>query len=222
MLWTTCPGVALALNNLGILAYEQQNLVRAEALYNESLAIKRQLGDVRGIATTLINLGHVARLQDNPADAEPLYHEHLALRRELKDPWGIAASLINLGHVARLQAQPNHARAFYQQGLGLCQEIGDQRLLIECLKGIVAAIHQLGRAAVAAQVLGATQALRVVIDTSVPPIAQAAYARLVAAVQRACGSAVWDASTTQGAARSFAEATASAERVLADGAEHNA
>src|SRR5579871_6424352 len=61
----------------------------ARALYEESLAIRRELGDKNGIADSLSNLGEMAKEQGDYAAARALYEESLAIRRELGDKYGI-------------------------------------------------------------------------------------------------------------------------------------
>jgi tetratricopeptide repeat protein len=54
-------------------------------LYQESLAIKRELSDKRGIAGVLYHLGNVARRQGGYGRAAALYKESLTLY------WGMAS-----------------------------------------------------------------------------------------------------------------------------------
>src|SRR5206468_2248739 len=84
---------AKALNGAGGLAWQQGDYEAARALHQESLAIKRELGDKGGIAASVNNLGLVADSQGDFASARALYEESLALRRELGDKWGISYAL---------------------------------------------------------------------------------------------------------------------------------
>ncbi len=77
--------VAYLLHNLGLVAYDQGDYLTAQALYEESLAIKRALGDAGGISFSLHNLAMVANAQSNFADSKALYEESLAMKRELGD-----------------------------------------------------------------------------------------------------------------------------------------
>src|SRR5262249_43540658 len=74
-----------ALNGAGVLAYRQGDYAAARSLYEESLAIRRELDDWRGIAASLNNLGVLAHEEGDYAAARPLYEESLALRRKLDD-----------------------------------------------------------------------------------------------------------------------------------------
>ena len=57
------PGLALALNNLGPLLLNEGNYAAARSHYEESGAIRREIGDKRGVAVSLSNLGLAARCQ---------------------------------------------------------------------------------------------------------------------------------------------------------------
>ena len=54
--------MAVVLHNLGILASSQGDFPAARSFAEESLAIRRELGDRRGIARTLITLGNTVEL----------------------------------------------------------------------------------------------------------------------------------------------------------------
>src|ERR1019366_7073761 len=71
-----------ALNGAGALAYMQGDYVAARSLYEDSLAIRQELGDRRGVAGSLNNLGIVASHQGDYAAARSLYEDALILNRE--------------------------------------------------------------------------------------------------------------------------------------------
>ena len=111
----------------GGLTYDQSDFPAARALYEESLAIRRKLGDRWGIATSLNNLGLLAREQDDYPAARALSEESLAIQRELGDREGIALSLTNLGSVASAQGDDAAARTLFKQSLVIQHELGDRR-----------------------------------------------------------------------------------------------
>ncbi len=113
-----------ALNGAGVLAYEQGDYGRANSLYEESLALRRQLGNKRGIAGSLNNLGVLAYSQGDYQRATRFYEESLALKRELGDKRGIATTLNNLGEVAQAQEAHATAQALYEESLALYREMG--------------------------------------------------------------------------------------------------
>ena len=101
----------LSLSNLGHVALDQGDYPAARALLEESLAIRRELGDREGIAASLSNLGNVALYQGDYPAARALHEESLAIRRELGDRCGIFYSLEGLAAVvASLRESPRAAR----------------------------------------------------------------------------------------------------------------
>ena len=134
------PERAKALNAGGVLAYLQTDYPPARALYEESLAIRRQLGDRRGMAASLGNLGQVTSEQGDFTSARALHEESLAIWRELWDQSGIAVSLNNLGNVALDQGDYPAARSLHEESLAIRRGLGDQ-------SGIAASLNNLGNVA---------------------------------------------------------------------------
>ena len=131
---------ARALNGAGNLADNQGDYEVARALYEESLSIRRELGDKQGIANTLNNLGIVSKEQGDYRGARVLYEESLSIRREIGDRVGIAYSLNNLGVVAHEQSDYTASQAYHEQSLAIKSEIGDQG-------GIAYSLNNLGTVA---------------------------------------------------------------------------
>jgi len=131
---------ANVLNAAGVLAFYQGDYPAARALEEESLAIRRELGDRSGIAGSLGNLGNVASGQGDYPAARALYEGSLAIRRELGDPSGIANSLGNLGNVALYRGDYPAARALDEESLAIRRELGDRF-------GIAVSLSNLGQVA---------------------------------------------------------------------------
>ncbi len=117
---------AKVLNGAGILAHLQGDYPAARAHHEESLAIRRQLGDRKDIATSLAGVGMVACDQGDFDAARSLGEESLALSREIGDRRGIARSLNNLGNVANDQIDYPAAQRFYQECLEILRELEDR------------------------------------------------------------------------------------------------
>jgi len=75
----------------------------ARTLYEESLSIRRGMGNKSGNADSLYMLGNLAYKQGDYNAARTLYEESLSLCREMGDKSGIALALTNLGNVASSQ-----------------------------------------------------------------------------------------------------------------------
>ena len=74
---------ALALNRAGRLAYSQSDYVAARTLFEESLTIRRRLGDQKKVANSLDLLGEVAESQGDYTTARTLHEESLTIRRTI-------------------------------------------------------------------------------------------------------------------------------------------
>ena len=93
------------------------------ALHEESLAVRRKLGDAGQIAVSLNNLGEVLRWQGRFAEARRLFEEALELCWELEHWWGIALLCYNLGLVALYQHDLDQVQACFEESLALFGDI---------------------------------------------------------------------------------------------------
>jgi non-specific serine/threonine protein kinase len=118
---------AAALNWAGNLAKLQGDPAQAWSHLEESLAVRREMGDEAGVAASLNNLGNVAKDLGDYEKAKSLYEESLALQRKRGDKSGIGIALHSLGIV--LFSQGDYARSleFHEESLKLRREIGDRR-----------------------------------------------------------------------------------------------
>jgi tetratricopeptide (TPR) repeat protein len=134
-----------------MVAYAQGDYAAAGSLYEESLAISRELGNKGPIATTMRNLGRVAYAQGDYAPAGFLYEESLAMRRELGDKGGISTSLHYMGNMALMQGSYASARSLYEESLALRSELGDKAGIAELLNSLGHLAHRQGDIAEARQ-----------------------------------------------------------------------
>jgi predicted ATPase/DNA-binding SARP family transcriptional activator/uncharacterized protein HemY len=118
---------AKALNVAGELANRQGDHEAGRTLYEQGLAISRELEDKAGIAHSLHSLGDVAYARGDYEAARTRYEESLATRRELGDKAGIAESFNSLGHIAYVQGDYESARALHAESLAISQELRDRR-----------------------------------------------------------------------------------------------
>jgi predicted ATPase/class 3 adenylate cyclase/transcriptional regulator with XRE-family HTH domain len=131
---------AKALSVAGSLAQNQSDYASARAMYEESLAIFRELGDKKGIAQSLDGLGIIAYDQGDHVSGRSQMEESLAIRRELGDKKGIAQSLNNLGNAAQYQGDYASARSLQEESLAIERELGNKR-------GIAYSLNNLGSVA---------------------------------------------------------------------------
>ena len=188
---------ATALNGAGNLAREQGDYAGARALHEESLAMRRQLGDQLGVAASLNNLGGLARERGDYAGAWALQEESLAICRQLGHQQGVAASLNNLGNVARERGDYAGARALQEESLAICRQLGDQQGVAACLDEMTAVADGQSLPSQAARLGGAAASLRESLDAPLSPAEQAEVDKTIAAVREALGedafAAAWDA-----------------------------
>jgi predicted ATPase len=116
---------AKGLNGAAVLAREQADYGTAQSLFEESLAIFRELEDRWGIANALQNLASVAIVRGDHDRAAALLQESLALWREPADTWGRAIALGLLGRLAQRQGDYGRATALHEQSLSLFREAGE-------------------------------------------------------------------------------------------------
>jgi predicted ATPase/DNA-binding SARP family transcriptional activator/DNA-binding CsgD family transcriptional regulator len=161
---------AKALTGAGVLALLQCNYGRAEARLEESLALYRELGDLRGVASALQFLGSVARERGRYTRAEAYHVESLALWRELGDDGEGARSLNSLGFAAWLQEKYDRVAEVCTEPLKMFRRLGD-------VHGSVWALINLGSAALYGGDLGRAEAL---LEESLVTSRRAGYSEGVA------------------------------------------
>ncbi len=92
--------------------------------YQQSLAIKREIGDRKGEATSLINLGMAYDSLGQYPQAIDYYQQSLAIFQEIGARNGEAASLFNLGNTLAKLGRKSEAIAAYQNARDLYQAMG--------------------------------------------------------------------------------------------------
>jgi tetratricopeptide (TPR) repeat protein len=97
---------ARTLYGAGVLAHEQGDFTAAQALYQQSLAIHQELGNVHEVMSCREVLAVMARYQGDYAKARSLYERFLAAAREIGNKKEIATSLYGIGYTAYLELIP--------------------------------------------------------------------------------------------------------------------
>lgn len=118
-------GVAVAINNTGVVYNLQSNYGRAMEYFLKSLAIKERLGNRVEISRTINNIGIVHFNQGNYPLALDFYQRGLALREAAGDRTGVSASLGNIGNIHLVTGEYEKALEFYRKSLALKEELGD-------------------------------------------------------------------------------------------------
>jgi tetratricopeptide (TPR) repeat protein len=103
---------ATLLQMAGVIA-DQGDVKRALGLWEESLALFEQIGEVEGKASTLNNMAWVIARQGDVKRAFELWQESLALNEQIGDVQGKAATLSNMGSLASKNEDFDEARRLY-------------------------------------------------------------------------------------------------------------
>jgi len=133
-----------AFNSCGHFACSLGKYAEASRHYEQSLAIRRELGDERGVAATLNNLGIVYLYQREYESAGPLFQEALQLFRKLGHEGAAATCLSNLAAVHNSKGAYDVAEQNAREALEVFRGAGDQL-------GIRAALTELGKIAMSKQ-----------------------------------------------------------------------
>ncbi|MBD2203596.1 tetratricopeptide repeat protein [Calothrix sp. FACHB-1219] len=136
---------ATAIQFQGLIAQQRQNWAEAERLYQEALAIDRELGEEADEAIDLNHLGGVARSQGQYDRAESYYKQALAIAAKLGEKEKQAAYWGNLGNLALDRNQPTAARPWYERQLALAQEVGRQDQVARAKAGLARVLEEEGR-----------------------------------------------------------------------------
>ena len=127
-------GLATALNRLAHMAVSMGVIeaAKTKAYLDESLALRRSIGDQSGSAETLIIQGHLAALQGDFAHASACMDEALALRRSKAAPLGIAVALFYVGWLAFKQGDYAHMERVNSERLTIEHAMGNPQGIADC------------------------------------------------------------------------------------------
>ena len=117
--------IGAALHWAGTLAEFQGDYALGDALLEEGLAIRRDLGDQAGVMDTLSMLATGAEYRGDDERAVALYDEALGVARELGDQTRIAFALGNLSDAAYRRGDLTAAAALADEAMALYRGLGD-------------------------------------------------------------------------------------------------
>jgi DNA-binding CsgD family transcriptional regulator/tetratricopeptide (TPR) repeat protein len=120
------------------LALSQSDDRVARGLFEESLSIRRGLGDPAGLLAPLSGLGQTAMLQGDNDTAQVCFDEALAIQRQLDDRVGMAESFNSLANLAHGRGDLEAALDLYEQSQILNREVGYRTDVVEHNLGVVA------------------------------------------------------------------------------------
>ena len=114
---------------IGSLKMDQGDYEQAKKYTEESLDIRKEVGDNYGIVVSVNNLGCISFHQGDYDRAKKYFGESLAINKEIGDKKVIAASMANLGNISYYQGDYEQAKEYYKDCLAISKEIGDKKLI---------------------------------------------------------------------------------------------
>ncbi|HLK74523.1 MAG TPA: BTAD domain-containing putative transcriptional regulator [Streptosporangiaceae bacterium] len=199
--------VASAHSYLAFVSWLQRDFAAASTQASTALAMFRELGDVEGAAWSLISLGTVARYQGEVERAGALLTESRTLSEGIGFREGIAWCCEQLGLLAAVDGDPA-AITLLRRSLELHSELRDRWRMSSVLEDLAAIALVLGRAPIAARLLGAAEALREAIGTVIAPCERAQHVQTAAGARAALGEETFGAARQQGLVATMEELTA--------------
>ena len=127
---------ASILQATGIAYKELGKLDEALRNYQESLAIKRAIGQKKGIGSSLDEIAQVQFASGQFDAALQTYQQALAIRREIGDKNGIGNSLVDLGGFYHDRGQHDKALPLFREALQIERELGNESYEALCLNNI--------------------------------------------------------------------------------------
>jgi DNA-binding CsgD family transcriptional regulator len=197
-------------NLLGYLAINDEgDYARGTILWEESLALARELGDDYSVGITLGNLGHVALLQRDFKRAKARSEEALAFANELGSA-GVElapSACINLGLATLGLSEHGRAMNSFEEALVMSQDMGRTPQVIETLEGMASLAGAMGKATRAAHLWGAAEAAREATGIiAFSPGELALHEPHLALASSQLGDAAWQEALAEGRAMSLEEA----------------
>jgi tetratricopeptide (TPR) repeat protein len=126
-------------------AATQGDHVRALALLEESLALRRNLDDPTVIVSSVYAVALSALALGDEERARAAFVECLNLARELGHQMLIGASAANLGYLELFRGRIAEARSLLHEGLRLFSETGDDAFAADCVSGVATVAAAEGR-----------------------------------------------------------------------------
>jgi predicted ATPase/class 3 adenylate cyclase len=119
-------GEVLALNQLGLIATERNDVESARFYLQHCLTRAQEIGKLRVVAASLTNLGNLVGSSGNFIAAQDYFQQALGLARQIGDRGKEGMVLGNLGWVSGSLGDYASARMYSAQNLKIAREVGDR------------------------------------------------------------------------------------------------
>jgi ATP/maltotriose-dependent transcriptional regulator MalT len=171
-------------------------------MYEESIALARQIGDQSRSASALIHLGSFLIWQGDLAHARKHLEAGLRIARDVGDKRSIAYALQTLAGLTRHQGDAIAVRRLAEEGLELARELHDKRAIARAQHVLALIAVEQGDAALAHALLDEAHALLQEVGDQLLLVWGLGHRALVAIAQ---GQVRW-AAQLLGASEAFADA----------------
>jgi len=192
-----------------------QAIAHAESLWEEELALRRELGDRHGTAWALQNLGLPHLLRGDADAAAERFLEASSIFNDLGDRYGMAFTFINLGRAAVDQGDDLQAAARFGQALGHFQALGDHWGIAHVLEDCAGLVLHAGHTERAARLLGAAAAARAVDGVQLLVMNRMRHQRVVTQARAALGNQQFETLFARGRAIALQDALAEVRELFA-------
>ncbi|HEX5847703.1 MAG TPA: tetratricopeptide repeat protein, partial [Rubrobacter sp.] len=187
---------------------DRGNYEQAKRLYEEGLALSRDLGGAELLGAYLISLGYECLLEGDPERARELNEEAVALYRGRGRKGNLQVALDNLGWAALIEGDHERSEALFEECLVLCRDLGDRLNGSESMEGLACAAGARGEAGRAARLFGAAEALREAAGYQQATRARSLREPSLAAARSGIGGDYWTKAWESGRSMTFEDAIA--------------
>ncbi len=191
-------GIADALSQLGSIHQYLGDFDEAETRVTAAVVKLRELGSRGRLSFSLVVLGALKQRRDELDDALAHYQEGLALGRELADANYIATGLVNVGEVLAIQGALDEAAANVRESLELFNALGVRNAIAYCLEMLADIELKRERYVDAAQLFGAADRLREVLNAPIESFNQMRHTEDLARARTGAGEEAFEAAFAAG------------------------
>jgi predicted ATPase/DNA-binding XRE family transcriptional regulator len=196
------------LNNLGGAAEMQGDFAHARQLLEESLALRRAIGNNADLIEILVDLGRVIMFQGDHKQAKALFDEGLVLAEALEDLWFIVYARQHLGFVALFSGDTQEALTLFRSCLVHFPHYNDKLYLTYILWGVAETAAVRGESVLSARLFGAAESLSEKIGWAIPPGHRPLYDFFVTALRAQLDQTALAAAWAEGRAMALERAIA--------------
>ncbi len=199
--------VGMAFLGLGEIAVANGNHDEAQWMLEEADKVLVHNENQRTVAVAKTNLGNLLWSMGSLDRAVAVHAESKVLYEAIGDERGIAWAKTNIGRIAAERQDYGGAVANLQEAIFHYDNLNDRSGIAETLEGLAEVAQGLGDQLRAATLLGAADALRVILNHPVPGIDSVSYQHLMATI-RAQDTTAFERGWDRGHVLSLQDATA--------------